>query len=190
MTGEHFSGVARYFEPGQDAVGTNLAAEDAAAGYDLNLITYKTILQTKSRTSGNYWLRAVEPTNYVLVNSRDASRLGLVDGDKVRVSSKSNPQGVWDLGNGQTLAMIGEVQVLEGLRPGVVSFSLGYGHWAYGSNDVEVDGEVIHGDARRLTGIHANAAMRTDGHNPNTCLRDLVGGSAVFYDSKVKLQKV
>ena len=76
------------------------------------------------------------------------------------------------------------------MRPGVIDVNLGFGHWANGSADAEVDGEIVPDDPRRATGLHANAAMRTDGHNPNTCLRDLVGGSAVFYDSKVKLQKV
>ena len=108
----------------------------------------------------------------------------------VRMVSKTHPDGVWDLGNGQTVPMDGEVQVIEGLRPGVVGFNLGYGHWAYGANDVVIDGAVVPGDARRRTGIHANAAMRTDTHNPNTTLRDLVGGSAVFYDTRVKIVKV
>ena len=190
MTGEHFSGVARFFEPGQDSLGNLVSAQDEAEGYDLTLITYRTIVQTKSRTSGNYWLRAVEPTNSVILNSQDATRMGLKTGDVVRVTSKTNPEGVWDLGNGETVPMDGQVQVLEGLRPGVVGFNLGYGHWAYGASDVTIDGEVIVGDKRRATGIHANAAMRTDTQNPNTTLRDLVGGSAVFYDTRVKLVKV
>jgi anaerobic selenocysteine-containing dehydrogenase len=86
--------------------------------------------------------------------------------------------------------MDGEVKVLEGLRPGVIGVNLGYGHWAYGSEDVVIDGERVPGDARRRTGVHVNAAMRTDTHNPNTTLGDLVGGSAVFYDTRVKITKV
>ena len=34
------------------------------------------------------------------------------------------------------------------------------------------------------------AVMRTDTVNPNTRLSDVVGGSAVFYDTKIKLVKV
>ena len=30
--------------------------DDEAKGFDLTLITYKTISQTKTRTVGNYWL--------------------------------------------------------------------------------------------------------------------------------------
>ncbi len=190
MNGEHFSGVARYFEPGQDALGNLVSQQDEAEGYDMRMITHRTITQTKSRTSGNYWLHAIEPTNFVTLNSVDARRIGVQNGDLVRISSSTNPEGVWDLGNGQKAPMEGQVEVIEGIRPGIVTFSLGYGHWAYGAMDVEIDGEVVVGDARRATGIHANAAMRTDGHNPNTCLRDLVGGSAVFYDTKVKVEKV
>ncbi len=190
MDGEHFSGVARYFEPGVDAVGTPVSAQDEAEGYDLHLITHRTITQTKSRTSGNYWLRAVEPTNHIIMNTVDVSRLGLAEGDMVRVISKTNSEGVWDLGNGTKVPMEGAILPLEGLRPGTISFTLGYGHWAYGANDITIDGEVLKADPNRAMGIHANAAMRTDGHNPNTCLRDLVGGSAVFYDTKVKVEKV
>lgn len=127
---------------------------------------------------------------YVVVNSQDASRLGLKTGDRVRITSKTNPEGVWDLGNGNQVPMEGQVQVIEGLRPGVVGFNLGYGHWAYGADDVEIDGQLIKGDKRCATCIHANAAMRTDTYNPNTTLRDLVGGSAVFYDTMVKQVKV
>ena len=189
MTGEHFSGVARSLPPAVDALGNDVAAADEAEGFDMNLITYRTMLATKSRTAGNYWLRAVEPTNHVTINSIDARLLGVKQGDIVRIVSKTNPRAVWELGNGVEIPMVGEIEIIEGLRPGVVGFNLGYGHWAYGAGDIEIDGETIHGDARRATGIHANAAMRTDTHNPNTCLRDLIGGSAVFYDTRVKLER-
>jgi anaerobic selenocysteine-containing dehydrogenase len=190
MTGEHFSGVARYFPAGTDSLGTDLAGDDEAAGYDLTMITYKTITQTKSRTSGNYWTRAVEPTNHVQVAAADARRLGLEDGDTVRITSRSNPEGSFEVAGGRTVTLDGDVKVLEGLMPGVIAFALGYGHWAYGSNEIVIDGDTVPADARRRNGIHANAAMRTDTANPNTCLRDLVGGSAVFYDTRVKIEKV
>lgn len=190
ITGKRFSGLPMYVSPGRDSLGNDLVAADTAAGYDLTLITYKVITQTKSRTSGNYWSRAVTPTNYVLLSAQDAAAKDLAEGDEVLVSSASNPDGLWRLSEGRTVAMKGVVSVVEGIRPGVVAFSLGYGHWANGGADVVIDGETLAGDARRLTGIHANAAMRTDTHMPNTCLSDLAGGSAVFYDTQVKLTKV
>jgi anaerobic selenocysteine-containing dehydrogenase len=83
-----------------------------------------------------------------------------------------------------------EVKVIEGIRPGVIAFSLGKGHWAYGSSDVRIDGKIVKGDARRATGIHANAAMRLDDYLKNTCLIDPVGGSVSFYDTRVRVVKV
>jgi hypothetical protein len=37
--------------------------------------------------------------------------------------------------------------------------------------------------------VHANAAMRVDPYLKNTCLVDPVGGSAVFYDTWVRLER-
>ena len=86
--------------------------------------------------------------------------------------------------------MIGTVQVTETIRPGVITFTLGHGHWATGAEDVTIDGKVIKGDKRRAGGVHANAAMWVDPHLKNTCMIDKVGGSVSFYDTKVKLVKV
>jgi anaerobic selenocysteine-containing dehydrogenase len=185
MTGEHYAGGARYFEAPVDSLGQPVVDE----GYDLNLITYRVMFQTKSRTIGNYWLLGLLPENHVLVNKADADRLGLSDDDTVRIVSASNTEGVWDLKNGHQKPMEGKVKVIEGIRPGVVAFSLGHGHWAYGASDVVVDGETVKADERRAKGIHANAALRVDPNLGNTCLSDITGGSAVFYDTKVKLVK-
>lgn len=62
-------------------------------GYDLHLITHRVINAAKSRTISNYWLRPLLPENAVLINPRDAHRLGLADGDAVRVVSATNPPG-------------------------------------------------------------------------------------------------
>jgi anaerobic selenocysteine-containing dehydrogenase len=177
MTGEHFSGVTRYLEPGQDALGNNVAAADEAEGYGLTLITYRTIVQTKSRTAGNYWLKAVEPTNYLIINSQDARALGLQNGDQVRLVSKTNPDGVWELGNGQTVPMEAQSVIEAAARCGQFQPGLYTRHGARGM----IDGQIIGGDASGDRPA-PNAAMRTE---PLTCLRDLVGGSAVFYDSRV-----
>jgi anaerobic selenocysteine-containing dehydrogenase len=187
MTGKKLFGYPVY-QPVMDVLGREI--RDEQEGFDLNLITYRVVTQTKSRTVADYWLSAIQPTNEILLNSRDASRLGLSEGDKVKIVSRSNPDGVWDLKNGTLKPMVGEVKVIEGIRPGVIAFSLGKGHWAYGSSDVRIDGKIVKGDARRATGIHANAAMRLDDYLKNTCLIDPVGGSVSFYDTKVRLVKM
>jgi len=188
MTGEHLTGYARYFPARQSVLGE--VVDDSADGYDLDMITYKVITQTKSRTASNYWLLAVQPENTVELNVVDAEARGLKDGDLVRISSASNPNGEWDLANGTKVPMIGKVKTTQGMRPGVMAFGLGFGHWSYGGVDFTIDGKTIEGDARRVRGFHANAAMRVDPYLKNTTLVDPVGGSAVFYDTQVKIEKV
>jgi tetrathionate reductase subunit A len=185
-TGKHYVGHACYL-PLADYHGNSLAS--LAQGHDLHLITHRVISATKSRTISNYWLRPLLPENGVIINPRDAHKLGLHDGDPVKVVSATNPKGEWNLGNGERKPMVGRVHLTETIRPGVISFALGFGHWATGSSDIVIDGEVIKGDARRASGIHANAAMWTDPVLKNTSLFDPVGGSVSFYDTRVRLVK-
>ncbi|MGE5188458.1 MAG: molybdopterin-dependent oxidoreductase [Gemmatimonadota bacterium] len=188
FTGKPNPGYATYV-PVCDALGKTPEAAGLSAGYPLRLITQKDVTQTKSRTITNYWLLAIRPENDVLVSPADAERLRLRSGDMVRIVSATNPSGAWDLGNGRRKEMRARVRVTETIRPGVVTFTIGHGHWAGGAADIEIDGTVIKGDPRRATGFNANAAMWTDPHLGNTCLVDPVGGSASFYDTTVNLVK-
>lgn len=188
MTGKYLKGYGHYLPPNQDFL-RRLVKDDP--DYDMVLITYKDILQTKSRTITSPWLRAVMPENFLYINTVDAKRLGLKTGDRAKVVSATNPEGVWDLG--PTLGkktMIGTIKVIEGVRPGVVSFPYGFGHWATGAEDFMIDGKVFKGDPKRKSGFHANAAMRLDPVVKNTPASDPVGASVVFYDTRVKLIKV
>jgi len=186
-TGKPIPAIATYIEPGVGFDGQ--LVDDSKDGFDLKLITHREIAMTKSRTPGNYWLRALMPENAVIMNARDAAARGLKDGDRVRILSATNPDGVWDLGNGSKVDMVGRLKVVQGIRPGVVSFALGFGHWAYGARPATINGQIIPGEPSRAQGFHANAAMRTDPLVTNTTLFDPVGGSAVFYDTQVKVIK-
>ncbi|HXH21596.1 MAG TPA: molybdopterin-dependent oxidoreductase [Dehalococcoidia bacterium] len=187
MSGKNFRGIPHYTPAPTDSLGRPV---DDGESFDLRLITAREITHTKSRTVADYWLLSLNPEGVFVINRRDAERLGLKDGSRVKVTSASNAEGIWDLRNGTKKPMVGKLKVIEGIRPGVVSYSLGFGHWAYGSSDVMIDGKKVKGDPRRAKGLHANAALRTDPKLTNTTLSDLVGGSAVFYDTQVKLVKV
>jgi len=186
MTGKPYWPLPAYFLPYQDALGRQLRDP----GYGLTLLTHRDILMTKSRTVSNYWLRSIKPENAILVNAEDAKRLGLRDGQLVKVVSATNPKGEWDLGPMGRKPMVGRVKVVQGLRPGCVTFPLGWGHWGYGATDLVINGQVIKGDPRRAMGIHANAAMRLDPYLKDMALTDIVGGSVVFYETKVNLLPV
>ena len=187
FTGKSNPGYPAYI-PIQSSLGRSLEA-DGLTG-DLKLITQRIITHCKSRTIPDYWLLTISPENGVIINKADADRLGLKDGDRVKVVSTTNPEGVWDFKNGVKKPMIGRVQVTQTIKPGVITFTLGHGHWATGASDVTIDGKVVKGDPRRAAGVHLNAAMFIDPYLKNTPLQDPVGGSAVFYDSKVRLMKV
>ncbi len=160
---------------------------DFRKGFDLHLITNRTIVHCKSRTIVDAWLTPLMPENGIMINPADMKRLGLTDEQKVRVVSATNKEGEWDLGAGNKKPMIGKIIATETMRPGVVSFVLGFGHWATGAVDVTIDGKTIKGEARRGAGIHANAAMWVDPALKNTCMLDPVGGSVSFYDTFVSL---
>jgi tetrathionate reductase subunit A len=184
FSGKYFSGTPGH-HPVADSQGRPI--RDDAAGYDLNLITNRVILHTKSRTITNYWLTSILPENLIYMHPKDAKARNLNDGNRVRISSATNPRGEWDLKNGRRIPIVGKIKLTEGIRPGVITFAVGYGHWASGASDVVIDGRVVRGDPRRGTGVHANAVFRTDPQLANICLTDQVGASAVFYDTKVKV---
>ncbi|NOY99658.1 MAG: molybdopterin-dependent oxidoreductase [Chloroflexi bacterium] len=183
LTGEHFYGLPTH-EPVKDAGGQELAQDEKK--YPFRLFTFKHIYGGQSRTVGNYWSQlGVAKENYVLMNKADADRLGLEDGDLVKLVSASNPKGVWDIPNRGKKTVAGKIKVIQGIRPGTVAASWSFGHWAYGASDVVIDGDVVKGDARRATGICPNVVMYEDPVLKNATLTDPIGGSASFYDTLV-----
>ena len=189
FTGKPNPGYATYI-PIYTTIGQSPKEAGFEDGYPLHLLTQRDVAMTKSRTVVDYWLLSIVPENAILINGLDAKRLALQSGDLVKVVSATNREGFWDLKNGTKKPMIGKVLVTETIMPGVITFTLGHGHWAAGSTDVVIDNTIVKGDPRRATGIHSNAAMWVDPHLRNTCMLDPVGGSVSFYDTKVRLVKV
>jgi anaerobic selenocysteine-containing dehydrogenase len=159
--------------------------------FNLSMITYKEIYGGQSRTGGNYvGQMAIMPENFVNINKLDAQHLGLVDGDLVRVESPGF-KGGFELGPGQAPSKVeGKVRVTQGLRPGVISISYHYGHWAYGARDIVIDGQRISGEPARGKGLISNAAMAIDGYLKDVCLTDPIAGDSAFTGSQVKLVKI
>lgn len=183
MTGRPFSGVPKY-EPIRHSTGRLVDDRE----FPFALITYKEIFGGHSRTIPTYWANiGLQPENFVLMNRSDARRLGFREGEEVKLVSRTNPDGILDLGNGAREVVKGKVKAVEWIRPGVVAVSWHYGHWAYGSRDVVVDERVVKGDPRRGRGLCANPVLLLDEGMKTTGLTDPIGGSASFYDTRVKL---
>jgi tetrathionate reductase subunit A len=189
LSGEYFSGLPRV--NGEcDASGKPLVHKD---GYPLRLFTFKEPFGGQSRTISNYWSTiALQPENKIWLSREDAQRLGLKPDQRVRMVSQVNAEGKLHLMDGEkrVLDMIARVEVKEGIRPGTAAASWHYGHWAYGSNDVVVDGHLIKGDKRRAAGICPNHLMQLDPILKDVCVTDPIGGSASFSSTMVNLLPV
>lgn len=98
------------------------------------------------------------------INPIDAKKLGLKNGDKIRITSV---QG----------SIESEVKIWEGTRPGVVVKCFGQGHWAYGRVGSEVFGAKARGGNNNE--IHAYDFERLSGSTPRH------GGSA-----RVRIEKI
>ena len=184
-TGERFSGI------GLSLPVRGYDGKDVVANAPLELITYKEIVGGQSRTAApDYWLSAILGENRVLMAASTAAEKGLKDGQLVRLVAPDNPEGHWDLHNGEKIPMEGRLSAVQGMRPGVVAVSWSYGHWAYGSADVVIDGQRVPGDPGRRRGLCPNAAMAIDPTLENVGLEDLIGGSASFFDSRVDVVPV
>ncbi len=183
LTGELFSGTAKYDEI-RFMDGTAYASVDKADKYPFWLSTYKQAIHTHSRTHSNYWLAELMPQSFAEFNPMDARKLGLQDGDWVRISSATYPKGI-----------IGPARVLPGVRPGVVTFAHSFGHWHYDSGSWTIDGKTYQGDAYLNGQSRFNPVMRldpslTDSSGWGTCAECPVGGSASYYDTRVKVERV
>ena len=121
----------------------------------------------------------------------DAQSNGFKDGDVVRVISATGT-GVIDLGNGEQVKVEGKVKTIDGIRPGTVAISNHYGHWnAYGASArIVIDGKSITADVRRASGLTPNLIMEIDKSIGRVGLTDPIGGSAAFFNTRVKLEKV
>lgn len=189
ITGKNFSGLGVY-ETIKQMNGKTTGFEKLNNN-ELQMSTFKEVFGGQSRTIGNYWTQlSLDPGNVLYCNKLDADRLGLSDGDWVTVVSSSNPKGIIDLKNGIKIQVKSRLKVIQGIRPGVVTMSWHFGHWAYGSSDIEIDGQMIKGDVRRKDSACPNPVMAIDRTYNNMCLTDPIGGSASYYNTKVNIKKI
>jgi anaerobic selenocysteine-containing dehydrogenase len=86
---------------------------------ELILTTYKVPVHIHSRSANCKWLTEICHDNPAKMNTETAKRLGIKDGDKIKVKSS--------IGEITTTA-----NVTEAIVPGVVAISHHLGHWEYG----------------------------------------------------------
>ncbi|MEK7290341.1 MAG: molybdopterin dinucleotide binding domain-containing protein, partial [Planctomycetota bacterium] len=146
-------------------------------GYEYTMNTYKRAWHVQSRSTSNEWLLELQPEGFIYLNFSDASSLGILTGDVVKVTSP----------NGQSTE--GKARVINGLRRKSVVIDFHFGREWFGSKAYTVDGEDSVYDPKIGVGPNGNLLQRGDPDFPDICLTDPISGQACFYITKVKIEK-
>jgi tetrathionate reductase subunit A len=205
-TGELWPDLPRIDLPGKDFLGKPIDATQGGE-YGLYLTSTRHPMMTKARTQNMYWALEIMPENPVEINVNDAARLGIKDGDTVRVSSRGVPKGA-----------IGKAKVTGLIAEGVVGIYHSWGQRGYGAIDMQIDGakDAIQGmklgiwnesvfgkqlagfiegstvkrDPRRGRGIWANELGVIFDYNGNRIMSvDPTTGTPNFMYSRVKVER-
>ncbi|MEH7884124.1 molybdopterin-dependent oxidoreductase [Bacillus sp. JJ1609] len=163
----------------------------------LQFINWKSRNMATHRTEGNTWLREIKPENYLWINPIDARKKGIQTDDEIYIVSSS-------------AKVKGRALVTPGIKPGVVGANFSFGHSAYGSKPVKVDGKTIepagkyghtgyefnrplHEESglakQRGLGFSVNALSERDGSYFEGFLADLLVGGPAQQDVFVDVEK-
>ncbi|NPA48355.1 MAG: molybdopterin oxidoreductase, partial [Thermodesulfobacteria bacterium] len=156
------------------------------------LVSHKHALHTQSRTICYEKALHLLPEPHLMINQKDAEKLGLKEGEIVVVSSRSFPEGI----------MV-RVKPTERIRPGCAALCHHYGHTQHGARSLVVfrgeevflggkrvmAGEKLIPDLRRAAGAAVNLLSRLDESLYKLPLVDLVGGIPDFSNTRVTIRK-
>lgn len=145
-TGELESGVL-HWQPETCADRTPLRDLYPKEEWPFTSTNYKPKFRSISMLANSPVMRQISPENYVEMNADDAAALGIANGDMVEAE---NPTG--DIMRAPAL-------VRGGIAKGTFAVAYGYGHVAYGAQDVEIDGEKRPGDPAIGAGIHLQTML-------------------------------
>lgn len=190
LTGVKFAGAPVFIHP-KNASDRLIDKEDDA--FPFSVVTYKKSLHTQSRSLWCDAAMEIQGENHIELNRQDAEKNGFKDGDKARLISRSNPEGI-----------TGIVKTSQLIRPGCIAVSFHFGHSGFGASSLKVKNgkNVFLGREKvmkgaKLTpaplyrkGLNFNDVARLDETLGNTPMVDLVGGIPDFSSTRVKLSKV
>ena len=129
--------------------------------FPMLLVDHKSRLTREGRGTNSPWFQASKDIDMgeekykdvVKINPVDARKLGIKDGDKVRLTTTTD-------------SITCEAKAWEGVRPGTLAKAFGQGHWAYGRHSSAEFGKTPRGG-------NNNLLIPTD--------YDRLSGSSVFY---------
>ena len=141
MTGEPLSGCPTYF-PTRMADGSAMRAHFPEDQWPMLMTSYKSNLMS-SMSIGVARLRQVHPHNPVSINRQDAARLGVGNGDTVRLTTPGS-------------SMLAVALVRDGMAPGAIAIEYGYGHTELGARTHTVDGKALPHNPQHGNGVNLN----------------------------------
>ncbi|WP_231860095.1 molybdopterin dinucleotide binding domain-containing protein [Bordetella parapertussis] len=176
MTGEPYSGCPTWY-PTRLADGRAMREQYPQANWPFLLSSFKSNLMS-SMSIGVSRLRQVHPHNPVSISRADASRLGIGNGDAVRIVT---PGG----------AVTGLALVRDGVQPGAIAIEHGYGHTELGARAHVVDGQPMPHDPALAAGVNLNDLGFGDATRAlrDNVWIDWVSGAAVRQGLPARLEK-
>lgn len=176
MTGDRLSGCPTWY-PTRLADGSAMRQHYPEDQWPLLLTSYKSNLMS-SMSIGVTRLRQVHPHNPASVNRADAERLGLKNGDTIRIAT---PGG----------SMLATALVRDGVMPGAVAIEYGYGHTELGARRHLVDGKAQPHNSQHANGVNLNDlgfADPTRGEQRNVWI-DWVSGAVVRQGLPARIER-
>lgn len=149
--GERYSGTPTYYPP-RMSDGSSVDERFPKAEWPLSLTSFKSNIV--SSTSGSTLrLRMIKPTNFVAINTKDAEKFNIVNGDMVRIES---PNGAEEA----------QIMVLDGVKEGVLAIEHGYGRKDVGARTHVVDGVAMEFSKHVGSGLNLNDLAVADPSRP------------------------
>ena len=177
MTGERNCGCPTWY-PTRLAGGQAMRDRYDEKQFPFLLTSYKSNLMS-SVSIGVSRLRQVHPHNPVSVNRADAKRLGIENGQHIRITTPG--------GSINAVAM-----VRDGVKSGCVAIEHGYGHTGLGASAHVVNGEQMPHDPSLAAGVSLNDlgfADPTHGQVANSWI-DWVSGATVRQGLPAKIERI
>ncbi len=176
ITGKRYSGCPRYYEQ-QVIDGTPLRKLYPEDEWPFLLTNYKSNLQSSLSIAAER-LRQIKPYNPVAINRKDALRLKIVTGDKVKIST---PGG----------SVISIVQVRDGIIEGALGIEHGFGHTELGAKTHTFGDKVITGRPALKAGINLNdIGLLDSSRNGDVPLSEIFVGGSVRQALPANIEKV
>ncbi|HRL21340.1 MAG TPA: tetrathionate reductase subunit A [Alcaligenes sp.] len=177
MTGERLSGCPSWY-PTRLADGSDMREHFNEQDWPFLMSSYKSNLMS-SMSIGMDRLRQVHPHNPISLNQDDAGKLGIRNGDPIRVST---PGGSVD----------GVALVRGGIMRGAIAIEHGFGHTELGARSHTIDGQPMPHQPAFAAGVNLNElgfADPTRAPGQDNVWIDWVSGAAVRQGLPARIEK-